>query len=81
MVFRNLLKGGPSRCRPLLGPSKSLRGGTSGTNPHQQSPSAWQVSKCWVIWIFLVSAEFAKYSLSRTKYLSKKLLSVFCRID
>jgi hypothetical protein len=46
MVFRNLLKGGPSHCRPLLGPSESLRGGTPGTNPRQQPSSAWQVSKC-----------------------------------
>jgi hypothetical protein len=29
--------------------------------------SAWQVSSCWVIWIFLVRDEFVEYSISRTK--------------
>jgi hypothetical protein len=35
-----------------------MRGGTPGTNPRQQHLSAWQVSRCWVIWIFLVCDEF-----------------------
>jgi hypothetical protein len=54
VVFRNLLDGGPSRNRPLLGPFESMWGGTLDTNPRQQPPSAWQVSRYWVIWIFLV---------------------------
>jgi hypothetical protein len=33
MVFWNLLDGGLSHSRPLLGPSESLQGGTLGTNP------------------------------------------------
>jgi hypothetical protein len=45
MVLWNLLDGGPSHNRPLLGPFESLRGGTPGTNPRQQPPSAWQVSR------------------------------------
>jgi hypothetical protein len=36
MVLWNLLDGGPSHNRSLLGPSKSMWGGTVGTNPHQQ---------------------------------------------
>jgi hypothetical protein len=35
MVLWNLLDGGPSHSRPLLGPSVSLWGGTLDTNPHQ----------------------------------------------
>jgi hypothetical protein len=80
MVLWNPLDGGPSRKGPLLGPSESLRGGTLGTNPHQQPPSAWQVSRCWVIWIFLVSDEFTEYSISGTKYSGMKLFNVFYRI-
>jgi hypothetical protein len=53
-----LLDGGPSHNGPLLGPFESLRGGTSGTNPRQQPPSAWQVSRYRVIWIFLFCDEF-----------------------
>jgi hypothetical protein len=34
MVFSNLLDGGPSHSGPFLGPFKSMRGGTPGTNPH-----------------------------------------------
>jgi hypothetical protein len=45
MVLWNLLDGGPSHSGPLFGPSKSMRGGTPGTNPRQQSMSAWQVSR------------------------------------
>jgi hypothetical protein len=63
MVLWNLLDGGLSCSGPLLRPFESMRGGTSGTNPHQQPPSAWQVSRCWVIWIFLVCVEFAKYTI------------------
>jgi hypothetical protein len=54
-----------------------MQGGTPGTNARQQPPSAWQVSKCWVIWIFLVRDEFVKYSISGTKYSGIKLLSAF----
>jgi hypothetical protein len=43
MVFWNLLNGRSSRSRPLLEPSKSMQG---GTNPRQQPPSSWQVSRC-----------------------------------
>jgi hypothetical protein len=53
MVPWNLLDGELSHSAPLLGPSESMRGGTLCTNPRQQHPSAWQVSKRWVIWIFL----------------------------
>jgi hypothetical protein len=38
MVLWNLLHDGPSHIGPLLGPSESMRGGTSGTNPQQQPP-------------------------------------------
>jgi hypothetical protein len=53
-----LLDGGPSHNVPLLGISESLRGGTPGTNPRQQPPSAWQVSRYWVIWIFFICDKF-----------------------
>jgi hypothetical protein len=46
MVLWNLLDDGLSHSGPLLGPSESMRGGTPGTNPHQQPPSAWQMSRC-----------------------------------
>jgi hypothetical protein len=46
MVLWNLLDDGLSHSGPLLGPSESMRGGTLGTNPHQQPPSAWQMSRC-----------------------------------
>jgi hypothetical protein len=74
MVLWNLLDGGLSH-NGSLGPSESLRGGTPGTNPRQEPLSAWQVSKCWVIWIFLVSDEFAEYSISRSMFSGMKLLS------
>jgi hypothetical protein len=77
MVLCNLLDGGLSHSRPLLGPSESMWGGTLDTNPHQQPLSAWQVSRCWVIWIFLIRDEFAEYSTSGTKYSGIKLLSAF----
>jgi hypothetical protein len=35
MVILNLLDSGPSCSGPLLGPFESMRGGTPGTNPHQ----------------------------------------------
>jgi hypothetical protein len=63
MVLWNLLDGGPSHSGPLLGPSKSMRAGTPGTNPRQQPLSAWQVCRCWVIWIFLVCVKFVEYSI------------------
>jgi hypothetical protein len=40
-----------------------MQDGTLGTNPRQQRLSAWQVSRCWVIWILLVCDEFAEYSI------------------
>jgi hypothetical protein len=40
MVLWNLLDGGSSHSGPLLRPSESMRGGTPGTNPRQQPPSA-----------------------------------------
>jgi hypothetical protein len=77
MVLWNLLDDGPSHKGPLLGPSESMRGGTLSTNTRQQPLSAWQVSRCWVIWIFLVRDEFAEYSIFGTKYSGLKLLSAF----
>jgi hypothetical protein len=35
MVLWNLLDGGPSRSRPLIGPSESIWVGTLGTNSRQ----------------------------------------------
>jgi hypothetical protein len=46
MVLWNLWNGGPSHSGTLLGSSEFIWGGTLGTNPHQQPPSAWQVSRC-----------------------------------
>jgi hypothetical protein len=40
MVLWILPDGGPSHSRPLLGPYKSMWGGTLGTNPRQQPSSA-----------------------------------------
>jgi hypothetical protein len=77
MALWNLLYGGSSCNGPLLGPFKSMRSGTPCTNPRQQPLSACQVSRCWVIRIFLVCEEFAEYSISRTKYSGMKLLSAF----
>jgi hypothetical protein len=71
MVLWNLLDGGLSCSAPLLGPSESMRGGTLGTNSHQQPPSAWQVSRCCVIWIFLVCDEFAEYSIQEPSTLTR----------
>jgi hypothetical protein len=67
MVLCNLSDGGLSHSGPVLGLFESMRGGTPSTNPCQQPPSAWQVSRYWVIWIFLVRDEFAKYSILGTK--------------
>jgi hypothetical protein len=61
MVLWNLQDDRPSHIGPILGLSESMRSGTSGTNPHQQPLSAWQVSRCWVIWIFLIRDEFVEY--------------------
>jgi hypothetical protein len=63
MVLWNFPDGGSSRSGPILKPFESIRGGTPGINPRQQPPSAWQVSRCWLIWIFLVYNEFAEYSI------------------
>jgi hypothetical protein len=68
MVFWNLLNGRSSRSRPLLEPSKSMRG---GTNPRQQPPSSWQVSRCWLVWIFLVHDEFFEYSIQESSTLAR----------
>ncbi len=57
MVLWNLLDGGPSPSRPLLGPFESMSGGTLGTNPHQQPPSARQVNIHMVTLFFLVSVK------------------------
>jgi hypothetical protein len=63
MVLWILLDCG-SRCsEPLLRPSESMRGDTPDINPRQQPPSASQVSRYWVIWIFFVCNEFAEYSI------------------
>jgi hypothetical protein len=77
MVLWKLLDGGPSHSGPFLGPFESMRAGTPGTNPRPQPSSAWQVSRCWVIWIFLVCDKFAEYSILGTKYSGMKLLSAF----
>jgi hypothetical protein len=77
MVLWNLLDGGPSHSGLLFGPFESMRGGTPGTNPHQQPLSAWQVCRCWEIWIFLVRDKFVEYSISKSKYSGMKLLSAF----
>jgi hypothetical protein len=71
MVLCNLLDGGMSCSGPLLGPSESMRSGTSGTNLHQQPPSAWQLSRCWVIWIFHVHDEFVEYSVQEPSTLAR----------
>jgi hypothetical protein len=71
MILCNLLYGGLSHSGPLLRPSESMRGGTLGTNPRQQPPSASQVSRCWVIWIFLVCGEFAEYSIQEPSTLAQ----------
>jgi hypothetical protein len=77
MVLWNLLDGELSHSTPLLRPSESMQGGTPGTDPRQQPPSAWPVSRCWVIWIFLVCDEFTKVLNSGTKQSGTKLLSAF----
>jgi hypothetical protein len=73
----NLLDGGSSHSGPLIGSSESMQGGTPSTNPRQQPPSVWQVSKCWMIWIFLVRDEFTEYSILETKYSGMKLPECF----
>jgi hypothetical protein len=43
MFLWNLSDDGPSHSGPLLRPSKSMRGGTSGTNPRQRPDEAiWE---------------------------------------
>jgi hypothetical protein len=42
MVLWNLQDGGPSHSGPLLGLSKSMRGGTLGTNPATESTWRWR---------------------------------------
>jgi hypothetical protein len=77
MVIWNLLNDRPSHIVPLLRPSESMWGGILSANPCQQPPSAWQMSRYWVIWIFLVLDEFVEYSILGTKYSGMKLLSAF----
>jgi hypothetical protein len=67
IVLYNLLDGGSSYSGPLPSPSESMRGGILGTNPSQQLLSTCQMSRCCVIWIFLVYNEFVEYSISGTK--------------
>jgi hypothetical protein len=62
---------------PSLGLLSPCRVVPRGTNPRQQPQSAWQVNRCWVIWIFLVHNKFVEYSILRTKYSGMKLLSAF----
>jgi hypothetical protein len=88
MVLWSLPDGGPSHSRPLLGSFESMQGGTPDTNSRQQAPSAWQVSRCWVIWIYLVHGEFAEYSFHEPTTLAQNhsVLScgdqmLFCRVD
>jgi hypothetical protein len=63
MVLYNLLDYGLSHNGPHLGPFEYMWSGTLGTNPHQHPPSAWQVSRYWVIMIFLVCDEVTEYSI------------------
>jgi hypothetical protein len=58
MVLWNFLDGGPSHNGPLVRPSKSMRGGTLGTNPRQQPLSAWKV----VIPGFYAKTEYSSYA-------------------
>jgi hypothetical protein len=55
-----------------------MRGGTPGTNPRQQPPSAWQVSRCWMILIFLICDEVAEYSIHEPSTLTpnRRVLSL-----
>jgi hypothetical protein len=71
MILWNHLDGGLSHTGPLLGPSESMRGGTRGTNHRQQPPSALEVSRCWVTWIFLVYDEFAEYIVQKPSTLAQ----------
>jgi hypothetical protein len=34
-------------------------------------PILWQVIRCWVIWIFLICYEFAKYSVEEPSTLTQ----------
>jgi hypothetical protein len=47
-----------------------MQDGTQGTNTRQQPSSAWQVSSCYVIWIFLVRDEFTEYSIQESSTLT-----------
>jgi hypothetical protein len=52
-------------------PSESMRGGTLGSNPRQQLPSDWQVSRCSVILFFLVCDEVVEYSIHEPSTLTR----------
>jgi hypothetical protein len=69
------MDGGPSRSRPLLKPSESMRGGILATNTRQQPSRACQVSKYYVISIVLVSDEFAEYLIQEPSTLARELNS------
>jgi hypothetical protein len=73
MALWNFLDGGPSRSEPLFGIFMSMRDGASGTNPRQQPTGAWQVSRCWVIWILLVYDKFVEYSIHELSTLAQNL--------
>jgi hypothetical protein len=68
----------PSCSGPLLGPSESMWDGTLGTNPRQQPPNASQVSRCWVIRIFLVHDEFTEYSIQEPSTLAQNRWVLSC---
>jgi hypothetical protein len=46
MVLQILLDGGLSHSGPLFGSSESIRGGTLGTNPHQNDIDIIAIDKC-----------------------------------
>jgi hypothetical protein len=47
-----------------------LDGGMSCSGP-LLGPSAWQLSRCWVIWIFHVHDEFVEYSIQEPSTLAR----------
>jgi hypothetical protein len=71
MVLWNLPDGGLSHSGPLLGPFESMWGGALGSNPCRQPLNVCQVSRCWVIWIFLVRDKFVKYSIQEPSTLAQ----------
>jgi hypothetical protein len=57
VVLLNLPDGGPSHSRPLLGPSKSIQGGTPGTNTHQAWFSYIDYIRCYMLFVQGVEME------------------------